>query len=80
MKVLGVQPSGVQNLVLSLAQLQEALRYFAPFENDGKSHANVDVLKAAAASWRPRRPVRPRPWSPPSFSRTSTRRASRTAP
>lgn len=50
MKVLGVEPAGVQNVTMSPAQLEEALKYFAPFEGDGKVHANVDVLKAALAA------------------------------
>jgi 2,3,4,5-tetrahydropyridine-2-carboxylate N-succinyltransferase len=50
MKVLGVEPAGVQNVAMSRAQVEEALKYFAPFENDGKVHANVDVLKAALAA------------------------------
>lgn len=49
MKVLGVEPSGVQNVTVTRAQLEEALRYFSPFEGDGKVHANVDVLKRALA-------------------------------
>ena len=47
MKVLGVDPSGVQNVTLSRAQVDEVLKHFAPFEGDGKVHANLDVLKRA---------------------------------
>ncbi len=50
MKVLGVEPTGVQNLSMSRAQVEEALKHFAPFEGDGKVHANVDVLKRALAA------------------------------
>lgn len=46
-KALGIEPSGVQNLSLDAQQLAEVLRYFAPFKNDGKRHANVEVLQAA---------------------------------
>ncbi|WP_027477111.1 tetrahydrodipicolinate N-succinyltransferase N-terminal domain-containing protein [Curvibacter gracilis] len=49
MKVLGIEPTGVQNVVLSAAQLAEALRYFAPFVNDGKQHPNLVALQQAAA-------------------------------
>lgn len=49
MKVLNVEPSGVQNVTLSRAQIDEVLRHFAPFEGDGKVHANLDALKRAAA-------------------------------
>lgn len=47
MKVLDVVPEGVQNVVLSQELLDEILRYYAPFENDGKVHANINALKAA---------------------------------
>lgn len=47
MKVLGIQPEGVQNVELTQGQLREILRYFAPFEGDGKQHANIEVLKKA---------------------------------
>jgi len=50
MKVLGVEPSGVQNVTMSRVQIEEALKYFAPFEGDGKVHANVDVLERALAA------------------------------
>ncbi|MFX7849317.1 tetrahydrodipicolinate N-succinyltransferase N-terminal domain-containing protein, partial [Acinetobacter baumannii] len=33
MKVLGVTPTGVQNITVSAAQLTEILAYFAPFKN-----------------------------------------------
>lgn len=49
MKVLNVEPSGVQNVTLTRAQIDEVLKHFAPFEGDGKVHANVDALKRAAA-------------------------------
>lgn len=45
MKVLGIEPEGVQNVSLSRNQISEALRYFAPFENDGKIHANIEAIK-----------------------------------
>lgn len=47
MKVLGIIPEGVQNILVTNQQLTEILRYFAPFENDGKPHANIEVLKKA---------------------------------
>ena len=47
MKVLGVDPSGVQNVALSRAQVDEVLKHFAPFDGDGKVHANLDVLRHA---------------------------------
>lgn len=47
MKVLGIQPEGVQNVELTQGQLHEILRYFAPFEGDGKQHANIEALKKA---------------------------------
>ncbi|MEN9313746.1 MAG: hypothetical protein RIS35_139, partial [Pseudomonadota bacterium] len=50
MKVLGVEPTGVQNVAMSRAQIEEVLKHFAPFEGDGKVHANVDVLKRALAA------------------------------
>lgn len=50
MKVLGVEPTGVQNVSMSRAQIEEALKYFAPFRGDGKVHANVDVLERALAA------------------------------
>lgn len=42
--------SGTASYVLSSEQLEEALGYFAPFENDGKTHLNIDVLKQFAQS------------------------------
>ncbi|MFO1198537.1 MAG: tetrahydrodipicolinate N-succinyltransferase N-terminal domain-containing protein [Burkholderiaceae bacterium] len=50
MKVLGVEPRGVQNVSLSARQLQAAIAHFAPFENDGRSHPNLDALKRALAA------------------------------
>jgi 2,3,4,5-tetrahydropyridine-2,6-dicarboxylate N-succinyltransferase len=47
MKALGIEPTGIQNITLSGAMLDEILRYFAPFGNDGKKHANIEVLKSA---------------------------------
>ena len=47
MKVLGVTPSGVQNVSLSAEQLTEILAYFAPFKNDGKYHGNIVALEQA---------------------------------
>lgn len=44
MKVLDVVPEGVQNINLSRNQIWEALKYFAPFKDDGKHHSNIDVL------------------------------------
>ena len=47
MKALGIEPTGVQNVVLSVPQLEDVLGYFAPFSTDGKKHANIEVLKMA---------------------------------
>lgn len=47
MKVLGIVPEGVQNVAVTNRQLIEILRYFAPFENDGKHHANIVALRRA---------------------------------
>lgn len=47
MKVLGIVPEGVQNIAVTNRQLAEILRYFAPFEGDGKHHANIVALKKA---------------------------------
>lgn len=47
MKVLGVTPTGVQNISVSAEQLAEILAYFAPFKNDGKYHGNVIALEQA---------------------------------
>lgn len=47
MKVLGVTPSGVQNISPSAEQLTEILAYFAPFKNDGKYHGNIAALEQA---------------------------------
>jgi len=47
MKVLGIQPEGVQNVELTQGQLREILRYFALFESGGKQHGNIEVLKRA---------------------------------
>lgn len=52
MKVLGIEQEGVQNVSFPAAKLEEALRYFAPFENDGKVHDNIQVLRLALALWR----------------------------
>lgn len=48
MKVLGVHPEGIQNVELTHRQLCEILRYFAPFEGDGKQHANIEAFKRVA--------------------------------
>lgn len=50
MKVLGIEPEGVQNVSLTRGQVCEALKYFAPFMNDGKPHGNIDVLSRALYS------------------------------
>ncbi len=44
-KVAG-HKSGTASYLLSDLQLKEALAAFAPFENDGKTHLNIDVLKS----------------------------------
>ena len=48
MKVLGITAEGVQNAVISSEQIAEILRYYAPFRNDGKYHANIEALKGAS--------------------------------
>lgn len=50
MKVLNINPSNVQNVVLSKEQISEVLSYFVAFEGDGKKHANIEVLKKALDS------------------------------
>lgn len=52
MKVLRIQPEDddVQNVSLTRDQIYEAIRYFEPFEKDGKSHPNIEVLKYALSS------------------------------
>ncbi|MHB8661024.1 MAG: tetrahydrodipicolinate N-succinyltransferase N-terminal domain-containing protein [Minisyncoccota bacterium] len=47
MKVLDIEPSGVQNFSLTRLDLKKILRYFAPFDSDGIRHANIEVLKKA---------------------------------
>lgn len=51
-KVLGIEPEGVQNVSLPAAKVEEVLRYFAPFEKDGKVHENILALRAAINLWR----------------------------
>ena len=46
-KVLDVKPEGIQVIKLKDWMIDEALKYFAPFEDDGKKHRNVEVLKRA---------------------------------
>lgn len=43
-KVVGHR-AGSASYTLSIAQLEEALSAFAPFENDGKVHPNLDALR-----------------------------------
>lgn len=43
-KVLGYK-NGTHSYKVSKAQLSEILNYFTPFENDGKKHENIHVLK-----------------------------------
>ncbi|MBP6888100.1 MAG: tetrahydrodipicolinate N-succinyltransferase N-terminal domain-containing protein [Candidatus Pacebacteria bacterium] len=50
MKVLGVEPTGVQNVTLSGTELNKILLYFAPFQNDGKKHSNIEALQAACTA------------------------------
>lgn len=47
MKVLGIEPKGVQSVRFGPGDLDKVLRFFHPFEGDGKVHANVDLLKRA---------------------------------
>jgi 2,3,4,5-tetrahydropyridine-2,6-dicarboxylate N-succinyltransferase len=44
-KVLGYR-NGTHSYRVGQQQLAEILGYFAPFEHDGKHHANIDALKA----------------------------------
>lgn len=44
--VLGAEASGNGCCSLSLEQLERALEFFSPFENDGAAHPNIDVLSA----------------------------------
>ena len=50
MKVLNINPSNVQNVVLNKEQISKVLSYFVAFEGDGKKHANIEVLKKALDS------------------------------
>lgn len=47
MKVLGIEPKGVQSVLFGPGHLDAALRFFHPFEGDGKVHANIELLKRA---------------------------------
>jgi len=48
MKVLDVPPEGVQNVVMTTAQVVEALRYLDPFAKDGlTNHPNIRALVGA---------------------------------
>lgn len=47
MKVLGIEPKGVQSVLFGPGHLDAALRFFHLFEGDGKVHGNVEVLKRA---------------------------------
>jgi 2,3,4,5-tetrahydropyridine-2,6-dicarboxylate N-succinyltransferase len=43
-EVLGYT-NGTQSFRVSVEQLDEMLSYFTPFENDGKQHPNIEVMK-----------------------------------
>lgn len=43
-KVLGYE-NGTHSYLVSTEQLSEILTHFTPFENDGKQHANIEVMK-----------------------------------
>ena len=47
MHALDVPMHGVQHVQLTAGRILEALKYFAPFEGDGKNHANIRALKGA---------------------------------
>lgn len=47
MKVLEIEPTGVKNVLLSNDTIREILSYFEIFENDGREHKNITVLKRA---------------------------------
>ncbi|OIO30682.1 hypothetical protein AUJ77_02645 [Candidatus Nomurabacteria bacterium CG1_02_43_90] len=47
MHALDVPMHGVQHVQLTARRILEALKYFAPFEGDGKNHANIKALKGA---------------------------------
>lgn len=44
-KVLGYK-NGTHSYTVNQTQLSEILNYFTPFENDGKKHENINVLKS----------------------------------
>jgi 2,3,4,5-tetrahydropyridine-2,6-dicarboxylate N-succinyltransferase len=44
--------SGSKSYRLTLRQLEEALEHFAPFQGDGKRHANIDAIRGLAACLR----------------------------
>jgi len=52
-KVSGRNASENETVTLSSAQLGEALSHFTAFENDGKQHPNIDLLKALSAASAP---------------------------
>ncbi len=43
--VLGYK-NGTHSYLINQGQLSEILSYFTPFENDGKVHVNIDILKS----------------------------------
>ncbi len=47
MHALNVPMHGVQHVQLTAKRVLEALKYFAPFEGDGKNHANIKALRGA---------------------------------
>lgn len=47
MKVLGIEPKGVQSVLFKTGDLDKVLRFFHPFEGDNKKHGNIELLKRA---------------------------------
>lgn len=47
MKVLGIEPKGVQSVLFGPGDLDKVMRFFHPFEGDGKVHGNIELLKRA---------------------------------
>ena len=57
MKVLGVEPVGVQNILLTPDHMAKVLKYFAPFKNDGKVHLNLQAFNSIRAAMIGGRPI-----------------------
>lgn len=44
MQVLDIPPEGVQSVKIDGSNLDKILRFFHPFKDDGKKHANIELL------------------------------------